>query len=64
EQQPARRLELNEIGVCNLSLDAPVAFAPYAQNKDLGGFILIDRISNRTVGAGLLNFALRRAHNI
>ena len=55
EQQPAKRLELNEIGVCNLSLDAPVAFAPYAQNKDLGGFILIDRISNRTVGAGLLS---------
>ncbi|EDX81975.1 MAG: sulfate adenylyltransferase subunit CysN [Phenylobacterium sp.] len=64
EQQPAKRLELNEIGVCNLSLDAPVAFAPYAENKDLGGFILIDRISNRTVGAGLLHFALRRAHNI
>ena len=42
----------------------PVAFAPYAQNKDLGGFILIDRISNRTVGAGLLHFALRSAHNI
>ncbi|WP_438851113.1 sulfate adenylyltransferase subunit CysN [Brevundimonas nasdae] len=64
EQQPAKRLELNEIGVCNLSLDAPVAFEPYGANKDLGGFILIDRISNRTVAAGMLHFALRRAHNI
>jgi bifunctional enzyme CysN/CysC len=64
EQRPAKRLELNEIGVCNLSLDAAVAFEPYAANRDLGGFILIDRISNRTVGAGMLHFALRRAHNI
>ena len=64
EQQPATRLDLNEIAVANLSLDAPVAFAPYAENRDLGGFILIDRISNRTVGAGMLRFALRRAHNI
>ncbi len=64
EQRPARRLELNEIGVCNLSLDAPVAFEPYAANRDLGGFILIDRMSNRTVAAGMLHFALRRAHNI
>ncbi|THD51242.1 sulfate adenylyltransferase subunit CysN [Phenylobacterium sp.] len=64
EQLAARTLELNEIGVCNLSLDAPVAFDPYAENRDLGGFILIDRISNRTVGAGLLHFALRRSQNI
>ena len=64
EQQPATRLDLNEIAVAKLSLDAPVAFAPYAENRDLGGFILIDRISNRTVGAGMLRFALRRAHNI
>ena len=64
EQRPAKRLALNEIGVCNLSLDAPIAFEPYANNRDLGGFILIDRISNRTVGAGMLHFALRRAHNI
>jgi bifunctional enzyme CysN/CysC len=64
EQRPAKRLELNEIGVCNLSLDTAVAFEPYAANRDLGGFILIDRISNRTVGAGMLHFALRRAHNI
>jgi bifunctional enzyme CysN/CysC len=64
EHLAAKRLELNEIGVCNISLDAPVAFDPYAENKDLGGFILIDRISNRTVGAGMLHFALRRSQNI
>jgi bifunctional enzyme CysN/CysC len=64
ERLAATRLELNEIGVCNLSLDAAIAFDPYAENKDLGGFILIDRISNRTVGAGLLHFALRRSQNI
>jgi bifunctional enzyme CysN/CysC len=64
EHLAAKRLELNEIGVCNLSLDAPVAFDPYTENKDLGGFILIDRLSNRTVGAGMLHFALRRSQNI
>ncbi|WP_411288782.1 sulfate adenylyltransferase subunit CysN [Phenylobacterium sp.] len=64
EHLAATRLELNEIGVCNLSTDASIAFDPYTENKDLGGFILIDRISNRTVGAGLLNFALRRSQNI
>jgi len=64
EHLAAKRLELNEIGVCNLSLDAAIAFDPYAENKDLGGFILIDRISNRTVGAGMLHFALRRSQNI
>ncbi|ODT87873.1 sulfate adenylyltransferase subunit CysN [Phenylobacterium sp. SCN 70-31] len=64
EQLAAKRLELNEIGVCNLALSAPIAFDPYADNKDLGGFILIDRMSNRTVGAGMLRFALRRSQNI
>lgn len=64
EHLAAKRLELNEIGVVNLSTDAPLAFDPYAENKDLGGFILVDRISNRTVGAGLLHFALRRSQNI
>jgi len=64
EHLAAKRLELNEIGVCNLSLDAPIAFDPYGENKDLGGFILIDRINNRTVGAGMLHFALRRSQNI
>ncbi|MBL8769994.1 MAG: sulfate adenylyltransferase subunit CysN [Phenylobacterium sp.] len=64
EKLAATRLELNEIGVCNLSLAAPIAFDAYAENKDLGGFILIDRMTNRTVGAGMLHFALRRSHNI
>ena len=64
EKLAAKRLELNEIGVCNLSLDAPIAFDPYLENRDLGGFILIDRLSNRTVAAGILHFALRRSQNV
>jgi bifunctional enzyme CysN/CysC len=64
EHIAARRLELNEIAFCNLSLDRPVAFDPYLENRDTGSFILIDRLSNNTVGAGMLDFALRRAHNI
>ena len=60
----AKHLELNEVAVCNLHLDQPIAFAPYADNKVLGGFILIDRQSNATVAAGTLDFALRRAGNI
>jgi bifunctional enzyme CysN/CysC len=64
EHLAAKQLELNEIGVCNLSLDRPVAFDPYTDNREMGGFILVDKLSNDTVGAGLLNFALRRAENI
>ena len=64
EHTAAKKLDLNEIGVCNLSLAKPIPFTPYAENRDLGGFILIDRLSNRTVGAGMLHFALRRAENI
>ncbi|MEW6017481.1 MAG: sulfate adenylyltransferase subunit CysN [Pseudomonadota bacterium] len=64
EQLAAKRLELNEIGVCNLSTDAPIAFDAYKDNHTLGGFILIDRMTNRTVGAGMLHFALRRSQNI
>ena len=64
EHLAAKQLELNEIGVVNLSLDRAVAFDPYKENRETGGFILIDRISNATVGAGMLHFALRRAHNI
>ncbi|WP_282277330.1 sulfate adenylyltransferase subunit CysN [Stenotrophomonas sp. PS02297] len=60
----AKRLELNEVGYCNLSLDEPIAFEPYARNRALGGFILIDRQSNATVAAGTLDFALRRAGNV
>ncbi len=64
EHTAAKRLELNEIGVCNLSLDQAIPFEAYADNRQMGGFILVDRLSNRTVGAGMLNFALRRADNI
>ena len=64
EHLAAKKLDLNEIGVCNISLDRAVAFDPYTANRDTGGFILVDRMSNNTVGAGMLHFALRRAHNI
>ena len=64
EHLAAKRLELNEVGYCNLGLEEPVAFMPYAQNHALGGFILIDRQNNDTVAAGTLDFALRRADNV
>jgi bifunctional enzyme CysN/CysC len=65
-QEPlaARHLAMNEVAVCNLHLDQPVPFTPYAEHRALGGFILIDRHSYATVGAGTLDFALRRAANI
>lgn len=61
---PAKTLELNEIGVCNISLDKRIAFDPYGDNRTMGGFIVIDRLSNNTVGMGLIDFALRRSENI
>jgi bifunctional enzyme CysN/CysC len=61
---PGSTLGLNEIGVVVLELDRPVAFDPYADNRDTGGFILIDRLTNATVGAGMLKFALRRSDNL
>jgi bifunctional enzyme CysN/CysC len=64
EHLAAKKLGLNEIGVCNVALDHAIAFDPYAENRDTGGFILIDRLSNATVGAGLIHFALRRSQNI
>jgi len=64
EHLAAKTLELNEIGVCNLNLDQRIAFDPYRENRETGGFILIDRLTNNTVGAGLLHFALRRSENI
>ena len=60
----ARRLELNEVGYCNIDLDRPLAFERYADDRMLGGFILIDRQSNATVACGMLDFALHRAANI
>jgi bifunctional enzyme CysN/CysC len=59
-----KTLGLNEIGFCNLSTAAPVAFDPYAANRDTGAFILIDRFTNETAGAGMIAFGLRRASNI
>jgi bifunctional enzyme CysN/CysC len=64
EHLAAKQLELNEIGVCNISLDRAIPFDPYTENREMGGFILIDKISNDTVGAGLLSYALRRSENI
>ena len=64
EHLAARTLHLNEIGVCNLNLDQAIAFDAYRDNRDTGAFILIDRFSNETIGAGLLHFALRRSQNI
>ncbi len=64
EHTAAERLELNDIGVCELELDRPIPFEPYRENRALGGFILIDRLTNNTVGAGLINFALRRSQNV
>jgi bifunctional enzyme CysN/CysC len=64
EHLAARQLELNEIAVGNLALAQAVPFEPYAANPDLGGFILIDRLTNATVGAGMIHFALRRSQNI
>jgi len=64
EELAAKQLELNEIGVCNVALDRPIAFDPYAVNRETGGFIVIDRLTNETVGAGMIHFALRRASNI
>jgi len=60
----AKTLGLNDIGICELATDKRISFAPYAENKDLGGFILIDRMTNATVAAGTLHFALRRAQNV
>jgi bifunctional enzyme CysN/CysC len=59
-----KSLGLNDIGFCNLSTAAPVAFDAYAENRDTGSFILIDRLTNETAGAGMIAFGLRRASNI
>lgn len=63
EQVTATKLELNEIGVCNLSTDQLIAFDPYNEDRDTGGFIMIDRLTNNTVGAGMLHSALRQSHD-
>ncbi len=62
--EAAKSLEMNEVGVCNISTQAPIAFDAFAENRTTGAFILIDRITNATVGAGMILHALRRAENI
>jgi bifunctional enzyme CysN/CysC len=64
EHLAAKTLSLNAIGIANLSTDKPLIFEPYEHSRDLGGFILIDKISNATVAAGMLHFSLRRSSNV
>ena len=64
EELPAKVLDMNEIGVCNISLSSRVAFDSYEEDPTMGGFIIIDRMTNNTVGMGLIDYALRRAENI
>jgi bifunctional enzyme CysN/CysC len=64
EHLAAKTLDLNAIGVAEIATERPIVFEPYADSRTLGGFILIDKLNNRTVGAGLLHFALRRAENV
>ncbi len=64
ERLAAKTLELNAIGIANLSTDRPLVFEPYVDNRQLGGFILVDKITNATVAAGMLHFSLRRAQNV
>jgi len=64
EHLAAKTLDLNEIGVCNVGLDWQIPFDPYTENRETGSLILIDRLTNDTVGAGLIQYALRRADNI
>ncbi len=64
EQLAAKTLELNAIGVAEIATDKPLVFEAYGDNRTLGGFVLIDKMSNATVAAGMLNFSLRRAQNV
>ena len=64
EHIAAKSLELNAIGVATIATDRPIVFEPYAENKTFGGFILIDKLTNATAAAGLINFALRRSQNV
>jgi bifunctional enzyme CysN/CysC len=64
EHLATKTLELNAIGIANVTTDRPIPFEPYSDNRNLGGFILIDKMSNATVAAGIIHFALRRAANV
>ena len=62
--EAAKSLDMNDVGVCNLSVQSPLAFDSYAENRSTGSFVLIDRLTNRTAGAGMIDFPLRRASNV
>jgi bifunctional enzyme CysN/CysC len=64
DQQSGKTLELNEVGVCNFATSQPIAFDPYQDNRATGNFVLIDRQTNGTIGAGMIDFSLRRAQNV
>jgi len=64
EHMPATKIDLNGIAVCNFASARPIAFDPYAENPEMGAFILIDRIGNNTVGAGMIDFGLHRGQNL
>ncbi len=64
DKQSGKTLTLNEVGLCNFATSQPVFFDPYAENRETGSFILIDRQTNNTVGAGMIEFSLRRAQNV
>ena len=64
EELPAKELDMNEIGVCNISLSSRIAFDPYNSDPVMGGFVIVDRMTNNTVGMGLIDYALRRSDNI
>lgn len=64
KRESVKVLTLNEIGICNISLDTPIAFDPYEENRATGSFVLIDRVSHETLAAGMIDYGLRRARNI
>ena len=63
-EEPARKLALNDITVCNIATTQPLAFERYSESRELGGFILVDRYTHATVAAGLIRHSLRRAQNV
>ncbi|WP_046117189.1 sulfate adenylyltransferase subunit CysN [Ensifer aridi] len=63
-REAAKSLQMNEVGVCNISTQTPIAFDAYKDNRATGNFIIVDRVTNATVGAGMIDFPLRRADNV
>ena len=64
EKLPGKTLELNDICVAEINLDKTIIFEEYSNNKSMGSFILIDRLTNQTIAVGMINFSLRRSQNI